>query len=132
MATYGDPLIGVDLKLDSDLQADTKGDLMLVGQSNSADNVWQAVWLRIITTLGTYLFADNYGTQAREMVDEPITASMLSTLKSQIRDTISSDPRVASLTKLTVEQDTDTLSHIKVGFGIITINNQSIYNSGTL
>lgn len=125
MTTYGDPLIGVDIKLDNnDLGVDSNGDLALIGQDNSADNVWQAVWLRLLTTLGTYLFADNYGTKARQTVDEPITDKILASLKTQISTTISQDPRVASISKLTVTQNG---SNIEVSFGITTINGSSAY-----
>ena len=130
--TYGDPLIGVDLKLDTDLNIDSNGDLMLIGQTNSADNVWQAVWFRIMTTLGSYLFADNYGTKAKQMVDDSITDSMIAKLKTQIQQTIAADARVQQVSNLSVTQDTDNTSHVIVSFGIVTINGQTSYGTQTL
>lgn len=132
MADYTNTQIGVDFKLSDDIQIDTTGDLQLIGQNNAADNVWQAVWLRIITTLGTYLFAKNYGTTVKQAIDDPITSQRLTNLKNQIRNSITADNRVASLNNLSVEQDSNALNHIVVSFGIITVNGQSSYGTATL
>ena len=129
--TYGDPLIGVDIELNgNDLGVTQSGDLALIGQVDSADNVWQAVWLRLMTTLGTYLFADEYGTQARQYVDEPITDEVLTALTTEISDTISQDPRVASISNLTVKENDS--KQIAISFGIVTISGSSTYGTNVL
>jgi phage baseplate assembly protein W len=128
--TYGDPLIGVDIKLNgNDLGVTQSGDLALIGQDNSADNVWQAVWLRLITTLGTYLFADEYGTQARQFIDEPITDKLLAALTTEASNTISQDPRVASISNLKVVQ---VDARIQISFGITTVSGSSAYGTNIL
>ena len=129
--TYGDPLIGVDIELNgNDLGVTQSGDLALIGQVDSADNVWQAVWLRLMTTLGTYLFADEYGTQARQYVDEPITDEVLTALTTEISDTISQDQRVASISNLTVKENDS--KQIAISFGIVTISGSSTYGTNVL
>lgn len=128
--SYGDPLIGVDIKLNgNDLGVTQSGDLDIIGQDDSADNVWQAVWLRLMTTLGTYLFADQYGTQARQFIDEPITDKLMAALKTEVSNTISTDPRVANISNLQVAQSG---SQIQVSFGIATVSGSSKYGTGVI
>ncbi len=104
-----DPAIGVDIKLDEtgDLAFTPSGDLDLVGNVQPADNVWQATVLRLLTTLGTYLFESGYGTKLRQQVGQPITDMLTQQIKTQITTTVLSDPRVKSILNLNVTQTTD-------------------------
>lgn len=99
------PAIGVDLRLDAtgDLAVTPGGDLALVGDQVPSDNVWQAVALRLLTGLGTYLWdVDGYGTRARQMVDAPMTDVNQAALEAEVRSTVLSDPRVTEVVALDV------------------------------
>jgi len=123
-----DPSIGVDLKLtDGDLTCTNTGDLALVGDIDPAENIWQAVSLRLITALGTYLFAKNYGTRVKQYIDEPITDDLVRKIKTEVNSTILQDSRVKAIANLKI--DLSTLDAINISFGIITINGGSRYGT---
>ena len=125
-----DPLIGVDIKLNSgDLGYTQSGDLDLVGQVNPADNVWQAVALRLATTLATHLFASNYGTLMGQYVDEPITDDLQAQIEAEARKTILQDSRVASITSLTVTPGTGSIT---VAASIVTVSGDTVSGSVTI
>ncbi len=123
-----DPYIGVDLKLaNGDLGYTLNGDLDLVGQNEPTDNVWQAVALRLTTALGTNLFADNYGTNSGQYVDEPLTADLQAKIKSEVETTILQDPRVSAVSNMTISQGTESLT---LSFSITTVSGST--QSGTV
>lgn len=130
-SNYGDNYIGVDLRLtNGDLGYTNRGDLALIGDIEPINNIWQATIIRLTTTLGTYLFANNYGTQAKQFVDEPITDSLKQRLKTEINKTILQDPRIKAMVNLTI--DLSIPSVIQVSFGIISITGASKYGTATI
>ena len=124
-----DPAIGVDIKLNQgDLGYTVNGDLDLVGNVNPADNVWQAVVLRLLTTLGTYIFENGYGTHARQYVDEPMTDDLKQKIRNETNTTGLSDPRVKKIVNLTVD-DSSTPGAYQISFGILTVGGYSASGS---
>jgi phage baseplate assembly protein W len=104
-----DPAIGVDICLTStavpgDLALTPSGDLQLIGNTVPLQNIWQATILRLITTLRTYIFAEttDYGTKARQFIDQPMTATVQQQLQTEITNTILQDPRIKQVNTLTV------------------------------
>ncbi len=123
-----DPSIGVDVKLNSgDLGYTQSGDLDLVGHIEPTDNIWQAVALRLTTTLGTYLFAPGYGTLLGQYIDEPITADLGGKIITEAQTTILQDTRVASVNNMQISQGSGNIS---LSFTIVTVSGGT--KSGTV
>lgn len=121
-------MLGVDLLFDQgDLGYTNTGDLALVGQVNPVDNIWQAVRLRLLTSLGSYLFTTDYGTNLRQFVDEPITDALKKQIRSEVETTILQDTRVNSIVNLSVSNPIGNT--IQISFGIITIHGDSKYGA---
>lgn len=125
-----DNVLGTDLQLDStgDLNVSPSGDLALV--SGIAD-VWQATVLRLLTTLGTYLFESGYGTTLRHGIGSPMTAQLQTQIQNQINTTVLSDPRVQQITALTVAQRSD-LSGYDVSLSFLVTSGQIASGSFSL
>jgi phage baseplate assembly protein W len=121
----------VDLRLDhtGDLAVTPSGDLDLVGNAVPIQNIWQAVTLRLLTTLGTYLFQDGYGTLLRRFVAQPMTPSLRQQIKNEVNTTVLADPRVKQITRLEVAQSTDPQGY-QIALSIVTVSSQTI--GGTL
>lgn len=126
-----DPAIGVDIRLDiaADLAVTPGGDLDLVGNSVPMHNVWQATALRLSTTLGTYFFAEGYGTKLRRYIDQPVTTNLQQTIQTEINSTVLADPRVQKIQRLDVTPSTTPPGYV-VRLDILTSSSQSI--GGTL
>ena len=117
-----DPAIGCDIRLDAgaDLAVTPGGDLDLIGNVRPQDNVWQATILRLITTLGTYLFENGYGTNLRQFVDQPMTPNLKRIIEAQINATVLSDPRVQEVTNLQVTQNTNLGYLVQLSFRTVS------------
>lgn len=134
-----DPAIGVDLRLDptADLATTPSGDLDLIGNDIPMQNVWQAVVLRLITTLGTYLFQVdeddnlNYGTTLRRSIDMPMTSELKQKIETEVANTVLSDPRVQQITRLEVTQTTAPDGY-QIGLSIVTVSSQSVGGTITI
>lgn len=126
-----DPAIGVDLCLTSaavpgDLAVTPSGDLQLIGNAAPLMDLWQATILRLITTLGTYLFASNYGTLARRFIDEPMTDSVQQQLQTEITNTVLSDPRIRAITTLQVTPSQSDPQGYRVKLGIVAVSSNQV------
>lgn len=92
-----------DLKLNSgDLQHTINGGIALV---SGIDSIWQSVILRLTTTLGTNIFAPNYGTRLGQYVDEPLMDDLKEKIYNEIKTTVLQDPRVKSVSNIQVVQN---------------------------
>lgn len=120
-----DPAIGVDLRLDgtADLGVTAGGDLDLVGNAVPAENVWQATLLRLMTTLGTYLFQSRYGTLLRKSVDAPMTVALEQQIRSTVNATVLGDRRVKQITRLAVSQTADPPGY-QIALAFVTQSSQ--------
>lgn len=118
--------IGIDIKLNTgDLGYTMTGDLMIV---EDLDNIWQVVTLRLTTTLGTYIFATDYGTKLGQFVDEPITTDLENEIMAEAKTTILQDSRITSVSNMQVTQD----SGLTLSFSIKTINGSTKSGSVTI
>lgn len=125
-----DPAIGVDLRLDAtqDLAVTPSGDLDLIGNAVPMENVWQATALRLLSTLGTYVFqpvADVYGTELRKSIEEPITSALSGRLEAEITKTVLADPRVARIERLSITQATDWVG-FQIELAFSTFSGQTV------
>lgn len=101
-----------DLKLTSgDLEGTINGGLALV---NDLDAIWQSVILRLTTTLGTNIFAPNYGTRLGQYVDEPLTDDLKEKIYIEVKTTILQDPRVKSVSNIQVVQNNGFLISLTI------------------
>lgn len=101
-----------DLKLTSgDLEGTINGGLALV---SDLDDIWQSVILRLTTTLGTNIFAPNYGTRLGQYVDEPLTDDLKEKIYTEIKTTILQDPRVKSVSNIQVVQNNGFLISLTI------------------
>lgn len=105
-----DPFIGSDIKLASsgDLAYNSRGDLDLVGVTNPKDNMLQAVKLRLGTQLGTYQFSSTYGAKLGQYVDEPITPNKELQIQSEVKTSLSQDPRIDAVPSIQVSTNGDS------------------------
>jgi len=124
-----DTNINVDIRLnDGDIGYSAQGDLDIVGNAIPADNVWQAVVLRLMTSLGTYLFAEDYGTRLRQYVEEPMTAALKKSITAQISATVTACEKVKKITSLTVTASDDPQGYV-INLCILTNSNQTVNGS---
>jgi phage baseplate assembly protein W len=101
-----------DLKLTSgDLEGTINGGLALV---SDLDAIWQSVILRLTTTLGTNIFAPNYGTRLGRYVDEPLTDDLKEKIYTEVKTTILQDPRVKSISNIQVVQNNGFLIYLTI------------------
>ena len=126
-----DPSIGIDLCLTSaavpgDLAVTPAGDLMLIGNIAPLQNLWQATILRLITTLGTYLFASQYGTKARQFIDQPMTDSVQQQLQTEITNTVLSDPRIRQINTLNVVASSSNPQGYQVTLGFTAVSSTQV------
>lgn len=85
--------------LGTDLQLDVNGDLVSsisgsIATANQAVNVSQAIRTRIMTVPSTYFWAQNFGTELSQYVDEPITPSLSKRITSIVKEKVAEDTRV--------------------------------------
>lgn len=107
-----DPFIGSDIKLTSsrDLAYNSRGDLELVGVTNPKDNMLQAVNLRLGTQIRTYQFSSTYGADLGQFVDEPITPNKALQIQSEVKTSLSQDPRIDTVnTQTSANEDSTTV-----------------------
>lgn len=114
-----DPFIGVDIKLlNGDLANNSIGDLDLVGDVDPMDNMRQAINMRLGTPLGKYYFAQGYGTNAGEYIDEPDTDTNRNSLEAEAKATILEDPRIITVSSVTVT--TTSTNQVTLAYSAIT------------